>query len=136
MMRFVMRNIVVLSLIGFSLNCWTAGAWAQPAASRLAAPKDQGALNVWGSDATFRQRVGAGVTIAETYSNDKLGSGDNLGSAAMALPESVRMSAQNPTNIDASKLENLKQTDALSPGRASIHETAKTLSVRTDLNRL
>lgn len=130
-----MRNIATLFVVAVALNCWTAGAWAQPVASNFAAPKAKGVLNVMGYNANDRQTLPAGLKKSETLSNDmktKPGSGGMVRSTDSVLPESVPMSA----HVDvAFKIANLQQTKA--PGQVSSSEylASHPLSVKTELNR-
>jgi hypothetical protein len=133
-----MRNITALSIFAFALNCWAIGASAQPAATTMAVPKVEGALNTWSFNGDYAPTNGAGLTKPEMVSNDiktKPGSSLIVGSTAHVLPESVRMSAKYPTFEVAFKAADLQQTKIPGQVSSSIFGAANTLNVKTELNR-
>jgi hypothetical protein len=134
----IMRNITAWSIFALAVNCWAIGASAQPAASNMAAPKAEGALNTWSFKGNYAPAIGAGSTKPEMLSNDiktKPGSGFIADSTAHALPESVRVSAKYPTVEVAFKTADLQQAKIPGQVSSSLSGKANTLNVKTELNR-
>ncbi len=131
-----MRTIAALFTFTLAFNCWNVGAWAQPAVDNVAAPRVEGAVNVWGFNSNYRQTHDNGSAAALTNdSKIRPGSGAVVESTARPLPESVRMSAKNLTVDVASRMASVQQDKTPGHINASAYGAENTLSNKEDLYR-
>ena len=134
-----MRNIVAaVSTLVLAFNCSTIAAWAQPAASNLETAKVEGAVNAWGFNANYKQTPDAGAAKSGASADNKAirpGSGIVVESTGRVLPESVRVSAKNPTLNVTSRIAGVQQDKTPGRIRSGVSGAENTLSNNEDLYR-